>query len=322
MSSAWPGWLSPLTWGRQLRPFTGERWWPALLALAAWLALLVVAVVLLRRRDLGQGMLPDRVGPDRASASLTSAFGLSWRLQRSAFLGWLVAMVGFGIVFGGLSGQVSGFSEQGREWYAEVGGSDQILRAYQASIIQSAGLAVAGYVVQTLLRLRTDESRGTLEPLLTTGTSRWRWLSGHALTALLGSCALLTTFALTMGAVAGRALGDVFGPWAALVPAALAQLPAIALLGAVVVAVVALAPRWSVPITWTLFLAAVVLSPFLAPSVQAPDWLARLSPFTHLSRLPATEVDWGPLLGLTVVASLAAAAGGSILRNRDLRLTG
>ena len=44
-----------------------------------------------------------------------------------------------------------------------MGGSDQILDAYRASIIEMAGMAVAIYAVQMLLRMRAEEADGRLE---------------------------------------------------------------------------------------------------------------------------------------------------------------
>jgi ABC-2 type transport system permease protein len=36
-------WLSPIGWAQAMRPFTGERWWPLLFALAAAAGLLAAA---------------------------------------------------------------------------------------------------------------------------------------------------------------------------------------------------------------------------------------------------------------------------------------
>ena len=65
--SGWLTWLSPVGWGQQFRPFAGERWWVLLLTVgfarhassrwrSRWSA----------RRDLGAGLLPDRLGPATA----------------------------------------------------------------------------------------------------------------------------------------------------------------------------------------------------------------------------------------------------------------
>jgi ABC-2 type transport system permease protein len=320
VTSAWPTWLSPLGWGQQMRPYGGDSLWPLGLFAVLLVGLLALAVELVGHRDLGRGLLPDRRGRPRAPAALLSPRGLSSRLQRGALIGWMVTMVGFGVVFGGLTEQISDVTGSAREWYSQVGGSDQIVDAYQASIIEFIGMAVAAYAVQALLRLHTDEHGGTLEPLLATGTSRWGWLAGHLASTLIGSVALLLTFAVTMGLVTGVAMGGPRGQVVTLVTAALAQLPAVSVLGAMAVAVVGLAPRWSVPVCWSMLVATVILSPFFAPSVNAPEWLRRVSPFTHGPRIPATDVDWLSLGLLVATAVAVTAAGAMVLRTRDLRL--
>lgn len=320
VSSSWPVWLSPLGWGQQLLPYAGERWWPTLLLLASAVVLVAVAALLVGRRDFGHGLLRPRLGPARARRSLLSPSGLTWRLQRSAYAGWLVAMIAFGILFGGLSKQIEGLGGHGRDWYVQVGGSDNLLDAFAASMVEFAGMTVAAYAVQTLLRLRTDETNGLVEPLLSTGTSRLRWLAGYLATTAVGACSLLLVFAAVMGLVEGATIGDVGAQWRSLIPAALTQLAAVCLVAGVVVVLMSVLPRWAAPLSWTLLLAAFVLGPFLAPSVGAPDWATRLSPFTHLPRLPATEVTWGSLAALTLVGVLLVAFGGWVLRERDLRV--
>ncbi len=59
-SSAWPGWLSPIGWGYQLRPFGGDQWWLLVLFAAFAGVLIAVAGRLAVRRDLGAGVLPER----------------------------------------------------------------------------------------------------------------------------------------------------------------------------------------------------------------------------------------------------------------------
>ena len=97
------------------------------------------------------------------------------------------------------------------DWYARMGGSDEILDAYRASMIEMAGMAVAIYAVQILLRMRAEEADGPLEPVLATAVSRPRWMISHVLNAGLGALVLLLVFAVSMGLTAGAVLGDVPG---------------------------------------------------------------------------------------------------------------
>jgi ABC-2 type transport system permease protein len=320
-SSAWPAWLSPIGWGQQMRPFGGDNWWPLSLVTIAFVVLVSVAGVLVARRDVGRGMLAERRGHAEARPSLLSPFGLVWRLQRGAMIGWTVGMLGFGLVFGAIIGDVTDAGGATAEWYARMGGSDKIVDAYRTSIMEMAGMAVAVYTVQTLLRMRNEEADGPLEPILATAVSRSRWLLSHIFNAGLGALVLLLVFAVSMGLAAGVVLGDVAAQLRALAEAGLVQLPGIMVIAGVVVAVAALLPRWAGSISWTFVMMSIVLGPmFGGATLQLPRWMQDISPFTHIPKAPAAEVTIAPLGVLLVVSAVLAAAGLLAFRRRNLVL--
>jgi ABC-2 type transport system permease protein len=86
---------------------------------------------------------------------------------------------------------------------------------------------------------------------------------------------------------------------------------------AVAVALFGLLPRWSVTGGWTA-LALATLAALLGPALRLPQWLADISPFSHVPRLPGSAVTAAPLIWLSVVALALAAAGLAGLRRRDL----
>jgi ABC-2 type transport system permease protein len=320
VTSAWPAWVSPIGWGQQMRPFADDLWWPAGLSLLALPLLSGAAGVLVGRRDVGRGMWPERRGDAHARPGLLSPTGLVWRLQRGALLGWAIGMIGFGLVFGALSEQISGLEGEATEWYAAFGGDADLLGAYWASMMQIAGTAVAAYVVTLLLRLHHDEAQGTLEPVLSTTVSRLRWLAAYAVNALAGATLLVLLFAVAVAVTGGLVLGDPTTMLADLVGAALVQLPAIGVLGAAVLALVMLVPRWSVGLSWTVVVAAVFMGPMFGPSLGLPDWLLDLSPFTHVPNAPAVAISPAPVLGLITVCALLAGTGVVAMRRRNLAL--
>ncbi|HEY3562061.1 MAG TPA: ABC transporter permease, partial [Kribbella sp.] len=77
---AWLSYFSPIGWAQQIHPYAQNRWWLALVILAVTVLLVVVAVSLAVRRDVGAGLLPDRLGP--ADGTLGSPLALAWRLHR------------------------------------------------------------------------------------------------------------------------------------------------------------------------------------------------------------------------------------------------
>jgi putative exporter of polyketide antibiotics len=319
--SAWPAWLSPLGWGQQMRPFGSDNWWPLGLSAIATVFLVGAASVLATRRDVGSGILAERRGQAAAAPGLLSPLGLVWRLQRVALLGWAVGLLGFGLVFGAIIDQIKNSGAATADWYTRMGGSDQILDAYRASIIEMAGMAVAIYVVQMLLRMRAEEATGTLEPTLAAAVSRPRWVMSHILNAGLGALALLLVFAVSMGLAAGAVLGDVPAQLGALVAAALVQLPGIMVIGAAVVALTALLPRWASPLSWTVALVSVLVGPlFGAATMQLPQWVQNLSPFTHVPKVPAADITTVPIISLVALSAALAVAGLVAFRRRNLAL--
>ena len=320
VTSAWVSWLSPIGWGQQTRPFGGALWWPLLLAVASLVVLVVLAAALAARRDVGRGLWPERRGHGEALRSLLSPVGLVWRLQRGAFLGWAVALTMFGLIFGNLTEQIQGLRGHAKDWWTTAGGTDRVLDAYRVSIIQMAGMFVAIFVVQVLLRMRVDETGGTLEPVLASRVTRARWLGGHLVDAVLGAVALMVLFAVSMGLTAGQVLGDPAGQVSVLVRAGLVQVPGVLVVGAAVVAVSCVTPRWAVPVSWALMLVMLVAGPMFGPSLNLPTAVQDLSPFTHSPKAPAVAVSATPLLALVLVAVALTLAGLATLRRRDLAL--
>jgi ABC-2 type transport system permease protein len=236
-------------------------------------------------------------------------------------IGWTVGMLGFGLVFGAIIGDVKDAGGATAEWYARMGGSDKIVDAYRTSIMEMAGMAVAAYTVQTLLRMRSEEADGPLEPILATAVSRPRWVMSHILNAGVGALVLLLVFAVSMGLAAGVVLGDVPAQLRALAEAGLVQLPGIMVIGALVVAVAALLPRWAGTISWTLVMMSIVLGPlFGGATLQLPQWMQDISPFTHIPKVPAAEVSITPLASLLAISAVLAVAGLVIYRRRNLIL--
>jgi len=62
-------WLSPIGWYQAMHPFSGLRWWPALLLVAASVGAAATAYAVFLRRDYGSGVLAARAGPPRAAST-------------------------------------------------------------------------------------------------------------------------------------------------------------------------------------------------------------------------------------------------------------
>jgi ABC-2 type transport system permease protein len=317
---SWLSWASPLGWIQAARPFAGERWWVLALPLAVFAAGTGLAFALAARRDLGAGLLPDRPGRATASGLLRGPFGLAWRLQRGALLGWAV---GYAFTFAASGaaakgvGQLLGTSSALERAISRIGGQAAITNAYLAAIMTLAGLVAAAYAVSVILRLRSEETGDRAEPVLATATGRVRWALSHVAVAVIGAALLLAVAGVSAGLAYGLRAGSAGSQVTTMLGAALGQLPSVLVLAAVAVAFFGFWPGASVAGAWGA-VGLVVLLALFGQVLQLSHWVLDVSPFTHAPRLPGGTVSAAPLLWLGLVALALTAAGLAALRRRDL----
>jgi ABC-2 type transport system permease protein len=310
-SAGWLAWLSPIGWTHRLRPFAGEQWWILVLGVFATGLLVVLAVALSARRDLGAALLPARLGRATARASLRSPLALAWRLQRGTLLVWTVCLALVGLLMGGVAQNVAGMVRDNKavaDVLARMGGGGAVMDAYLAGTMTLFGLAAAGYAVQATLKLRAEEAAGRAEPVLATAVGRLGWALAHLVFALLGSAFVL--------AVTGWATGLAYGSGASLVPAALAQLPAVWVLAGLAAALVGFAPRFAAA-AWGLLGAFLLLS-LVGSALRWNETVLGISPFQHLPRLPGGTFSVTPVAWLVAIAVVAGIGGLAALRRRDM----
>jgi ABC-2 type transport system permease protein len=307
-------WLSPIGWGRETHAFAGDRWWPLLLCLVTAAALTGLAFRLLSRRDLGAGLLRSRPGPP--AGSLRDELALAFRLQRGGLLAWTAGMFLCGVVIGSVGTSAGDLIEtsQGVADVLQRSGGD-IVDAFFASVFVLLALMGSGYTISSGLRLRAEETAGHAELLLSTPVARLRWAGGHLLMAMAGSAAVLLATGLGAGIAYAVGSHDA-GQIPRLTGAALAELPAVWVLGAVVAALFGLLPR-AASLAWAALGACVVIW-LLGPLLDVPGWVLDVSPFQHVPAVPSAALHAGPLLALIAVAAALTAAGLVAFRRRDL----
>lgn len=313
----WLSWLSPIGWGQQFRPFAGNRFWVLAITLAFTAALATVALVIVARRDLGSGLLPDRPGRAEASSRLASPLALAWRLHRGSLIGWTVGFALVGALMGSLASQVSGFltSPDARDLFAKLGGEKAISDMFLSVELAVGGIVAAAFGIHVVLGLHAEETQGRAEPVLATAVSRLRWASGHLIVAVGGTTLLLAVTGLAAGLAHGAAIGDLSrtGP---VLAGALVQAPAAWVMIGITLAAFGLAPRYSA-LGWVALVAFILLAE-IGPLVDLSAWVMDLSPFAHVPKLPGGPVEGSPLVGLVVAAAAIAAVGLAGLRHRDV----
>lgn len=315
-TGSWLSWTSPIAWAQQTRLYVDLRAWPLLLSLAVTAVLLVAAVLLAGRRDLGAGLRAPRPGPAQAAASLPSVGGIARRLLRGNAVAWGTGLFLCAIVFGALADSIGDALADLPDLGDWIGiDLDQLTESFAATMLLFVLLGVLAQAVTGVLRWRAEDDAGRAALLLVAGESRPR--------ALLSWLAVVGVQAVVLTALSGLGLGlgvaAVTDDWSwvgGLTVAALAYLPGVAVGAGVAAALVAWFPR-AASLVWVLVLWAVLVTWF-GELLGIPEWARNLSPLNATPMVPMESLGWqtlGLLTGLAVALVAAAVVG---FRRRDL----
>ena len=309
-------WFSPLGWALMSQPYGAARWWVlAPLVLLAGV-LFVLAAWLTAHRDEGGALLQPSPGSPRARASLSTATGLAWRLQRGSVLGWAIGLGLFGGLAGAIGPEVNTMLESNPElqqFFDVTGGSPAA--AFLATMFALLAVAASGYAVASVHRLHTEEAAGRAEALLATGLSRTRWALGSLLVTWLSTAGVMLLAALA-AAVGFRIVDPAFAEFGQTVAAGVVLIPGALVLAGIAMLIAGWWPRRA-PLAFLVVVFAFV-QVYLGALLSFPEWLNALSPFDHLPLMPVEPFAAAPTLSVLALAVALTVLGVVGLRRRDL----
>jgi ABC-2 type transport system permease protein len=310
-------WTSPIGWSQSIRAYADERWWVLILPIAATSLLVVAARALQDHRDYGSGLVAQRNGRPEATAQLSTALGLAVRLQRGTLIGWSIGLGALAFFYGLLADQAEQIIADNpdmADFFAQLGVSS-VTDAFLSTAMLIMALFATGFTVSSVLRLRSEELSGRLDPVLASPISRQRWASSHLALALGGSVVLAVLCGLAMGAGAALGLADI-GRLGELTAAGVVMVPAMWVMAGVTFLLHGLRPRWSIA-AWAA-VAWVFVAAMFGSVLHLQQWALNLSPFQHVPALPAASMAWWPLVVLTAIAAALIAGGLAAFDRRDL----
>ncbi len=312
-------WLMPLGWVEELRAFTGARPLVLLLPLAASVALLLIALAIERRRDIGVAVFAPHDTAGRPRLLLLRSPGLlALRSQALSLTVWAAAAGGFALVLGVLAQTVatSNLPANLRQQLDKFGGgrletAASVIGLYFLFFV----LAIALFCCSQIGAARGEEAEGRLETLFALPQSRSAWLAGRLGLAVAG--AALIAIVAGLGTAIGAAAAGADLSFLRLIEAGLNTLPASLLVLGVGALLVAVAPRLGVGAAYGLVSLA-FLWELAGGLLGVPGWLLGISPFHQIGLVPAASFRAGPALVMLAIGAAAAAAALTRFRGRDL----
>lgn len=320
VDSNWPSWFSPLGWGQQIYPFTENNWMVFGLFVATIAVLGSVSYLVNAHRDQGLGLLPERPGPPTAKKFLTTPLGLAWYLQKGVLRGWAITMVIMGTVIGFISEDFREIFESNPDIAAFFGESQSgadYADFFFAAMLGLMSITLVGYVVQALLKMRSEEATGRLEPVLSTALGRIKWMMSHVSWVVSGSVLLIVILGLASGISFIYVTGSSWSEVPEVVKATLVHTPALLAMIGFVVMVFGLLPRFSTAVSWTSFALIYFITQF-ATILELPQYVLNFSPFEHTPAFPLEDITLLPISSLIICGALLGAIGFVRFRNRDI----
>ena len=314
-------WLSPFGWGNLVRPFTEENWWIFGLFVFAIVVTFAIAAFMLRRRDIGMGILPARSGRAYAKPSLLSTHGLAIKLQKNIFIGWLTLSLVLGITFGSLAKEFSKLLTQNEELaqaFGEIPDGKDITDIFFAAMFGFSAIIITGYCLQALMKAKSEEATGHLEAILSTATGRLQWITSHLLPTFIGSIVIFIVTgigaSLTYILIEPSVGFDQFTRFAL---APLVYLPAVLVLFSFGILLYAVSPRFSTAGMWAAFVFCFFVIQ-LSELLKLPEWIVNISPYSHVPLVPSESLTLTPIAVLSGIAVLLTATGLIWFYRRDI----
>lgn len=244
---------------------------------------------------------------------------LAFRLQRASLVGWSVAMLVAGVIFGAFAGPMAdGADSMPPEIMEVLGGTAGVVEGYLGFMGIYFAVMIAVYALLSVQSLRSQEQGFHTETVLSTAVSRRSWqLSWTGVTAV-GALWLSALAGLGEGIGAAAGLGDA-GLIGRTLLGHVAQVPAVWVLLGVAALLHGALPR-IVGLAWALLGYSTLLVLF-GEMIELPEGVLDTSVFRHVGQYPAEALSWAAVGALTVLAALFTALGTRAFRRRDLVTT-
>ncbi|QKY71041.1 ABC transporter permease [Lentibacillus sp. CBA3610] len=311
-------WISPLGWVSSAEVYSENNWWVLLLLAGGTVILIMLAFYLNAIRDLDAGFLPSRPGKRHASRSLLSPFGLAFRLQRAGIISWAVAMLLVGISYGSVMGDLDSFFGSNEAIQQVLVSEERASFTMQFVSMLMIVMALIGTVpaVMAVLKLNGEEKKVRIDHVLGRSVSRTRLLLGYLIIAVINGFLMLSLAAGGLW-LAGASVMDEPFEFGVIYGAGLAYYPAVLTMVGLAVLIIGFVPKISGLIWLYVLYSFFVL--YFGNMFQFPDWVGNLSPFGYIPELPVDEMEWTPVIILTIVAIGLTVVGMFGYNRRDIQ---
>lgn len=310
--------LSPLGWVVRTEVFVNNSWWPIAALLSGMGLLLITALYLNTKRDINTGLLPDRKGKIHASAFLKTRIGLTWYLEKTNLVAWMVVLFLLSAAFGAILGDLEVYFSDMEivQAYFSEGSGVSLTEQFIALLMSIMSIFTTVPVVSTILKLEKEENQGRVENYYSRSVSRNSVLSSYYFISLSATIVMQAMTGLGLYVTANQVLEEGL-ELSMVLKATLVYVPAIWLVIGLATMLVGAFPKGS-GLAWFYIVFSLIVI-YIGGLIDFPDWVTHLSAFTYIAQIPIEEIDWLTLGVLTSVALVLSLIGFIGYNKRDIQ---
>lgn len=311
--------FSPLGWLVRTNVFIDNEWWPVITSCIGAIIFSIIAFYLNSIRDLDSGFLPTIKGRTHASAFLQTTFGLTFRLQSIKIIAWFIGIFAFGASFGSVLGDMETYFQDIEiiEMVLSQTGNLSMANQFLSFIMSIMTLISSIPVIMTVLKLKSEEHNHRTENLYSRAVSRNSVLGSYIILAIMESIILQILFALGLWIASVATAGDILS-FTTTMKSAIIYLPAIWVMVGLAVLLHGLVPKLT-SFIW-LYVTFCFVVVYLGGLLKFPKWLMNLSIFEIVPKIPGEEMEFLPILILTIVAIIFIILGFIGYNKRDVEV--
>lgn len=316
----WVWWTTPFGWTGFLHEVDQARG-RVFLSLGLLLAVLLVAAFATARRDLQAGLVAGAAKVRGAARPVRGQASLAVRCAAAPARTWGLMLATPVLVFGLLARDFA-------DAIAEMPTTVALIEVQLgwAGIDSPAGIVGLSFLFGVLLlavfaagqvaAIREEEASWRIEHLLARPVGRTRWLVTRVLVAA-GAVAVIAAVAGMVAWLATTIIGTPITFIDGLL-AAVNVVPVAWLTLGVGIGLFGVVPRLAAPLIYGLVITAYALD-FVGGLLDLPEAVLDLSPFRHVTAVPAAAMNVSAALLMLAVGALAAVIGTLAFRRRDLQ---
>lgn len=306
--------FSPLGWTVRTEVFATNEWWPIIGLAVGSVILIGVGFILNRRRDIFQGLLPQRPGRKNASWFLKTLPGFVWSQEKVKLISWALGIFLIAAAFGAILGDLETYFADMDILQAFLPNLDTatLTEEFTRLLFAIMSLFTGIPAVTMITSLKHEEDIGRLENIYSRSVSRTKLLLTYYCIGLVFIAIMQLLMAIGIYYPASLVMDEPLS-LVTFVEMALLYVPSIWFLLSLATFILGFMPK-VMQLIW-LYLTFSFIVSYLGELMEFPEWLNNLSVFYHTP----VEFDGFPLLVIIVVAIVLSALGFIGYNRRDLK---